>query len=196
MRSNELGVLFRNNHFNTLFAHNGAIWMLATDQGYLFEVPPPSLCPRPGAEPCAVQPFHLFISSAWRLRWYLNALVVTCIHTAERSSTQSNVSISGKLFNRHFWSIPVLPLIRSFPLYLQKLTPPFSPTPMLRSPGGREKVPAATKMMARQVPCEVLPRRVREGRNRWHGWNKAMPLNCLTPAGRGVGAPERRAGQQ
>lgn len=38
MRSNELGILFRNNHFNVIFAYNGAVWVLATDQGYLFEV--------------------------------------------------------------------------------------------------------------------------------------------------------------
>lgn len=40
MRPNELGILFRNNHFNVIFAHNDAVWVLATDQGYLFEVSP------------------------------------------------------------------------------------------------------------------------------------------------------------
>ena len=41
MRKNELGILFRNNHFNVIFCHNEAVWVLATDQGYLFEVRPP-----------------------------------------------------------------------------------------------------------------------------------------------------------
>ena len=32
-----MAVLFRNNHFNTIFYHNGDIYILVTDQGYLFE---------------------------------------------------------------------------------------------------------------------------------------------------------------
>ena len=37
LRPNELAILFRNNHFNAIFCHANAIWILVTDQGYLFE---------------------------------------------------------------------------------------------------------------------------------------------------------------
>lgn len=37
LRSNELAVFFRNNHFNTIFLHKGVVHILVTDQGYEFE---------------------------------------------------------------------------------------------------------------------------------------------------------------
>lgn len=33
----ELCVFFRNNHFNTLYKHNGELYILVTDQGYAQE---------------------------------------------------------------------------------------------------------------------------------------------------------------
>ena len=35
LRPNELAVFFRNNHFNTVFLHNGSLHILVTDMGYL-----------------------------------------------------------------------------------------------------------------------------------------------------------------
>ena len=35
LRSNELAVFFRNNHFNTIFHHQGHLHILVTDLGYL-----------------------------------------------------------------------------------------------------------------------------------------------------------------
>ncbi len=37
LRPQQLAVFFRNNHFNVLFAHNGELMTLVTDQGYLHE---------------------------------------------------------------------------------------------------------------------------------------------------------------
>lgn len=37
LRPNELAVFFRNNHFNTIFLHRGALHILVTDQGYEYE---------------------------------------------------------------------------------------------------------------------------------------------------------------
>ena len=37
LRPNELAVFFRNNHFNTVFLHKGALHLLVTDQGYEYE---------------------------------------------------------------------------------------------------------------------------------------------------------------
>ena len=37
LRSNELAVFFRNNHFNTIFLHKNVVHILVTDQGYEFE---------------------------------------------------------------------------------------------------------------------------------------------------------------
>eukprot|EP00026_Physarum_polycephalum_P008431 Phypoly_transcript_08517.p1 GENE.Phypoly_transcript_08517~~Phypoly_transcript_08517.p1 ORF type:complete len:401 (+),score=48.01 Phypoly_transcript_08517:245-1447(+) len=37
LRDEELCVLFRNNHFNTLYKHNGELFVLVTDQGYALE---------------------------------------------------------------------------------------------------------------------------------------------------------------
>ena len=38
LRDRQMAVLFRNNHFNTIFYHQGAIYILVTDQGYLYEI--------------------------------------------------------------------------------------------------------------------------------------------------------------
>ena len=35
LRQNELAVFFRNNHFNTIFLHQGSLHILVTDMGYL-----------------------------------------------------------------------------------------------------------------------------------------------------------------
>ncbi|ESO09981.1 hypothetical protein HELRODRAFT_73057 [Helobdella robusta] len=37
LRDSDMGVLFRNNHFHTLLKHDGALYVLATDQGFLNE---------------------------------------------------------------------------------------------------------------------------------------------------------------
>jgi hypothetical protein len=37
LKEHQLAVLFRNNHFNALFKHEGSLFILVTDQGYLHE---------------------------------------------------------------------------------------------------------------------------------------------------------------
>lgn len=37
LKDSQMGVLFRNNHFHTLLKHNGELYVLATDQGFLHE---------------------------------------------------------------------------------------------------------------------------------------------------------------
>jgi hypothetical protein len=37
LKDEELCVFFRNNHFNTLYKHNGELFVLVTDQGYAYE---------------------------------------------------------------------------------------------------------------------------------------------------------------
>ena len=37
LKPRQLAVLFRNNHFNTLFKFEDALYLLVTDQGYLHE---------------------------------------------------------------------------------------------------------------------------------------------------------------
>jgi hypothetical protein len=37
LKPRQLAVLFRNNHFSTLFNFEGALYLLVTDQGYLHE---------------------------------------------------------------------------------------------------------------------------------------------------------------
>jgi len=37
LKARQLAILFRNNHFNTLFKFDDALYLLVTDQGYLHE---------------------------------------------------------------------------------------------------------------------------------------------------------------
>ena len=37
LNNNQLAVFFRNNHFNLLHKRDGALYILVTDQGYLYE---------------------------------------------------------------------------------------------------------------------------------------------------------------
>ena len=62
LKPRQLAILFRNNHFNTLFKFEDALYLLVTDQGYLHEQarPRPARCHDPSfkevaRQGCAVQ---------------------------------------------------------------------------------------------------------------------------------------------